>query len=476
MTERSVESVESAGPIEKTESSVPIIRKFISLRGEFFGGFFFNPYLPPETRLDRLRFRIATLCDGSHTLGEIKDIIGDDLDHSRDYIEDVVNNTIELLDRRCAINWREKKLRSPRRLRAKSSAPRQQERSKQLSAPLFVIWEVTGACNLKCKHCLSSSGRPHPNELNTEEARRLIDALEQMKVFNISFSGGEPLVRPDIFELLRYTSQRSVGMDLLTNGFMITPEAIERLNETDIFSVQVSLDGTESTHDNFRGIRGSYKRAIEAVKLLGEANFTVSISSAITKQNVNEVPQIIDSAIELGANLYKTTLFMPAGRGKGNIDELVLTPSEVKDFSHMLKEKKKEVGDKIVISNEDVYPWLSEKAMDGASNCIEADESRRIGCTAGNTSMYITPDGRMAPCPFLRDFEAGNVRTSTPKDIWNTSEMFAIFRNVKKGDLKGRCGDCELLGVSCYGGCRAAAYAHSGDLYAEDPLCWKHVA
>lgn len=476
MTKQNTESVESAGPIEKRGSSVPTIRRFIALREEYFGGFFYNPYLPPETRLDHLRFRIATLCDGSHTLGEIKSTIGNDLDHSKEYTDDVVDHTIELLDRRCAIHWRKEKLGSPREFWPDRSFAPRRERKKQLSAPLFVIWEITGACNLKCKHCLSSSGKPHPDELNTQEAKRLIDALEEMKVFNISFSGGEPLVRPDIFELLGYASQRRVGMDLLTNGYMITPKVIKRLNDTDIFSVQVSLDGTERTHDNFRGIKGSYERAIEAVRLLREANFTVSISSAVTKQNVNEIPRIIDLAVDLGANLYKTTLFMPAGRGKGNIDELVLTPSEVKDFSSMLREKKEEVGDKIVISNEDIYPWLKEKADDDISHGFEVDESHTIGCTAGNTSMYITPNGRMAPCPFLRDFEAGNVRKRTPKEIWDGSEMFNIFRNVRKGDLKGRCGDCDYLGISCYGGCRAAAYAHSGDLYAEDPLCWKDIA
>ncbi|MFX0185950.1 MAG: radical SAM protein [Candidatus Hodarchaeota archaeon] len=460
---------------EINESDVPILRSFIVLRKEYFGGFMFNPYLPPEIRLDHIRFKIAMLCDGRHTLLEIKNIIGNDLEHSRRYVDELVKGCINLFNNCCAVYWREEKLESPKNFSNLKDYILNGQENKQLSSPLFVIWEVTGACNLRCKHCLSDSGEPRPNELETREAKKLIDALAIMKVFNINFSGGEPLIRSDIFELLEYASQKRIGIDLLTNGALITKEVIDRLENTNIFHVQVSLDGIEKTHDNFRGIDGSYARSIKAIKLLRNANYSVAVSSTVTKQNIDEISKIVDLAIDLGVSVYKTTLFMPAGRGKSKEDELILSPQDVKRFTLMMIRKKKEVGDKITISNEDIYPWLTDNTNNKISDSFKVPGSSKIGCTAGNSSFYITPDGKITPCPFLRKFIAGDIREKNIKEIWNNSPIFDIFRNITRGDLKGKCSECEYLGVLCFGGCRASAFANKGDLYAEDPLCWKPI-
>jgi radical SAM protein with 4Fe4S-binding SPASM domain len=463
-------------PINKTDKSkVPILHSFIVLRQEYFGGFVFNPFLPPETRLDHIRFKIAALCNGKNNIGEIGNILENDLEHSKEYIETLVRDTINSLNKNCAIYWRNNKLEKVNNIAYFKKDRSISQQSRVYSAPLFVIWEVTGACNLRCKHCLSDSGRSKQNELNTSEAKRLIDTLEMMKIFNINFSGGEPLIRPDIFELLEYASEKKMGIELLSNGALITPEVIKKLENTNIFSVQISIDGLKNTHDAFRGIKGSFKRSINAIKLLKNANYGLSISSAVTRQNIDEIPEIIDSAIDLGANSYKTTLFMPTGRGKNNVDDLILTPHDVKRFTFMLLEKKKEVGDKIIISNEELYPWLIGNPNKTCSKSQKREDNAKIGCTAGNSSLYITPDGKITPCPFLSKFVAGDIRKGNLKRIWNKSSTFEIFRNITKGDLKGKCGNCEHLSVSCYGGCRAAAYAHSADIYAEDPLCWKEI-
>lgn len=461
---------------EIEECRVPILHSFIVLRKEHFGGYMFNPYLPPETRLDPIRFEIATLCDGRHTLEEIKKIIEKNLVHSKEYIDVLVNNNINSLNSQFAVYWREEKLESPIDFRFLNIDPSNLKYDRQLSAPLFVIWEITGACNLRCKHCLSDSGKPLPNELNTQEAKKLIDTLEMMKVFNISFSGGEPLIRPDIFELLEYASQKRIGIDLLTNGALITKEIIDCLENTNIFHLQVSIDGIGKTHDDFRGIKGSYERAVNAIKLLRDVNYGVAVSSAVTKQNIDEIPKIIDMAVDLGASSYKTTFFMPTGRGKGNVDDLIVTPKHIEKFTFMMIEKKEEIGDKINISCEIDYPWLVKGTDTEIFDSLKTEDSSKIGCTAGNSSFYITPDGKITPCPFLRKFVAGDIRIKDVKEIWDNSPAFDIFRNITRGDLKGKCSGCKYLGISCYGGCRAAALAHTGDLYAEDPLCWKHLA
>lgn len=443
----------------------------------------FNPFMPPEIRLDYIKFRVAVLCDGRHTLTEIKDVMENELEHSKEYVNMLVDGAINSFRNLCAVYWREDKLVNARdfgffkgdNLKVENNSWR-----RQLSAPLFVIWEVTRACNLKCRHCLSDSGERHPDELNTIEAKKLIDYLAAMKVFNINFSGGEPLVRPDMFELLEYASGKNISIDLLTNGFLITKEVINRLESTNIFHVQVSLDGMEKMHDSFRGIKGSYERAVNAIKLLRGADYEVCVSSTVTRENIDEIPEVIDAVVDLGVSSYKTTLFMPAGRGKRNISELVLTPEDVKKFTFMMIEKKKKVGNKISISSETDYPWLagdkgSKECYEGRTS-PEVDDSLKIGCTAGNSSFYITPDGKITPCPFLSKFQAGDIRKKDIRDIWDNSQTFDIFRNISRKNLKGKCSSCKYLGVSCFGGCRAAAFAHTGDLYAEDPLCWKNIA
>ena len=167
---------------------------------------------------------------------------------------------------------------------------------------------------------------------------------------------------------------------------------------------------------------------------------------------------------------------MPTGRGKSNIDKLVLTRQDVKDFTHMMTQKKKDVGKNIIIACETEYPWLVEGLDKKRLESMKLDDSSKIGCTAGSSSLYITPDGKIAPCPFLRDLTAGDARESDMKEIWDNSPTFDIFRNITRGSLKGMCSNCEYLGIMCYGGCRAAALAHTGDLYAEDPMCWRDLA
>jgi len=159
------------------------------------------------------------MCDGTYTIGEIKKAVASKLSHSDEYIDMLVNKTINFLNDKCAIHLQEEKLKKPMDFGFSGDTKAKSDRI--LSAPLFVIWEITGLCNLRCEHCLSSAGDPLPNELSTEEAMRLLDYLETMKVFNINLSGGEPLMRPDIFDIIDYASQKKFSIDLLTNGALV---------------------------------------------------------------------------------------------------------------------------------------------------------------------------------------------------------------------------------------------------------------
>jgi radical SAM protein with 4Fe4S-binding SPASM domain len=454
--------------------SRPILRSFILLRKEWFGGFLFNHYLPPEVQLDRVKFEIAQLCDGSHTLNDIRVYLSQRLDHSPEYLDILLCQTFDLLESRFAVYWRDEETATACTA-ILDPLDDDVPGSHHLSAPTFVIWEITGACNLRCRHCLSGSGKKVAGEVSTGTAKRIIDMCADMGVLTLNFSGGEPLLRTDIMEISSYASSKRMALELLTNGTMITEEVITGLNGTNVSSVQVSLDGLAPSHDLFRGRPGAFDQAMAGISALKEGGFTIAISAVIHRKNIREIPPLIDLAIDVGADLFKTTLFMPAGRGKQNELDLMLSPDDVKRFAELIREKEESVGDAIRVSTEQIYPWLMKEESRSNEGSSPPVYGLNLGCTAGNSSFYITPDGKAAPCPFLRNFIAGDLTKESARDIWRHSPTFDIFRTITSQKLEGKCADCIHLGKECYGGCRAAAYTYTGNLYAADPLCWYGV-
>jgi radical SAM protein with 4Fe4S-binding SPASM domain len=446
---------------------VPILRSSAILRPERFGGYLLNHYLPPEIPLDPIRFKIATLCDGVHTLDEIRKELTTALDHSGIYVNNLIAETLQRFDSKLLLYWREHKQNVPLDL------PRPLDKSinngDQLTAPLSVIWEITRRCNLKCKHCFSSSGRRRRQELTTAEAKTMIDTLAQQRVFYVSITGGEPLMRDDLFELLNYASERRLSIDLSTNGYLVNDDVIAAFKDTNVFTVQVSVDGLREEHDRFRGVRGSFARIEKAIELLRDAQFGVVVSTTINQTNLGQISDIIDWATSVGVRSFKTTLFMPKGRGKTNEKELALGPKDVKRLAQLMTTRRQELTGKMELSLESCYPWLMDERPPKGREWYEPE---RIGCAAGTTNLFITANGDVVPCPFLTEMVIGNVRNGDFENIWE-SESCAPFRALKTGDLKGKCGSCELLGLVCYGGCRAAALAKTGDIYGPDPYCWK---
>ncbi len=401
---------------EINTSDVPIIRSLMVLRKECFGGYMLNPYIPHEMKLDPIRFKIATLCNGEYSLKEIKKNIGDDLAHTKEYIDLMVETTIESFNRCMTVFWRKKKQKRPGQIRfSENDDSSSLTDHRHLSTPMFAIWEITKKCNLRCSHCLSDSGKQFPDELDTRAAKRVIDELEANKIFNLSLSGGEPLMRSDIFELLEYSSRKKIGVELLTNGTLITGETIDRLKNIRLFNVQISIDGIGDTHDNFRCSKGAYKSAVDAIRLLREAGYAVVVSTAVTRQNISQVSELIDMAVNLGVSAYKATRFMPAGRGSKHVAGLELTPMDAKKFDFMLINKKKEVGHKITINSEVIYPWLTN--VQENTIAFDVEDTSKIGCTAGNSSLYITSDGKIVPCSFLCNYISDDGRTQALKEI-----------------------------------------------------------
>lgn len=449
------------------DTQIPILKSYAVMRQEYFGGILFNCFLPPELKLDHIRFKIALMCNGEFSIRDIKNYLWHELNHSQEYVDYLVKSTLSQFDAQLLLYWRNTKINEPRDF-SDLSKPAMGSQYR-LSAPLTAIWEITRKCNLKCKHCFSNSGQPEFDELSLDEIKKAIDQLVNKKILYINFTGGEPLLRPDLFDILSYASSKRISINLSTNGFLINEEFLELLLKTNIFSVQISIDGLSELHDSFRGARGAFQRCLDAVHLLREADIIVEISTAVNKTNIVQISEIIDQVANAGASVFKTTLFIPVGRGKSHQKDLALTSDDVYKLAIIINKKEEEMKGRLFVENRSCYPWL----LDGTDLTDNIwIRSKNVGCSAGNTNIFIKSNGDVAPCPFLRDLTLGNLRKNTLDEIWE-SKVLDIFRNIHPGDLQGKCQNCEHLGIRCYGGCRAAALAYSGDLYGEDPFCWK---
>ena len=347
-------------------------------------------------------------------------------------------------------------------------------------APYQIVWDVTYACNLRCKHCYANAGKPLPDELTTEEAKRAIDIFDKAGVTILAFSGGEPLVRPDIFELARYAADKGMYVAMATNGTLITPEVARKMKESGIQFVQISLDGaTPETHDEFRGIPGAFERTIKGIKNAVKEGFFVEIATTATKSNYDEIPAIIDLAEELKVNWFMLYNFVPTGRGK-DIVERDLTPEQREELLKMLYHKNKETKVELLST----APQLARVALEEEykektgeilmpTHFYNAHLPGKLaslaefigGCGAGRFYMSMRPNGDLQPCVFL-PVKVGNIRKDNFEDLWLHNKILNELRNK---DLIKECNKCPYR-YYC-GGCRARAYGYFGDYLAPDPGC-----
>ena len=292
-----------------------------------------------------------------------------------------------------------------------------------LRAPVFVWWNITLACNLKCKQCYSASGKPHPNELNTEEAKQLIRELGDMRVFYIYFLGGEPLQRKDFFELLAYTRDCRMAAMLSTNGWFITPDIAKRLEQLDVMHARVSIDGaTAATHDAIRGVSGSFERAINAVRYLKQTTIPrVGISHTVLADNIGETESLIQQAVDLGVDEMQLVQLCNRGRAQksyaASIDQLT-------ELRQLFARYRKQLTGVINLSATDGI-YQSDAFLSG-----QGDTKYGIwGCPGTRTRASIEAEGTVQPC-ILNTTPAGNVREQSFAEIWQTSPVFVAMRTV----------------------------------------------
>lgn len=321
----------------------------------------------------------------------------------------------------------------------------------------IISWNATRRCDLNCLHCYRDAGEEASRELTTGEGKKLLDEIKKCGFQIMVFSGGEPLMREDIFDLIAYSSQIGLRPVLGTSGTMITPEVARKLKRAGALRLGISLDSVHpEVHDNFRQTPGSFDKAMKGMENCKAEGLEFQIHTTIVKQNQQEFEAIADLAVELGAEAHHIFFLVPTGRGEAIEDEALGRKAYEAQLQKIM-EKQKQL-------DIELKPTCAPQFMRIAAT---KDMPLRFtrGCLAGTSYCCITPVGDVNPCPYL-PLKVGNVLDMPFDKIWQESEIFTRMRTLEIG---GKCSKCEYLDICS--GCRARAYYYHGDYMAEDPWC-----
>ena len=362
----------------------------------------------------------------------------------------------------------------------------------------LVFWETTKACNLSCRHCRAVPRRAlGPTELTTRRAFDLIDEIARVARPVMVLSGGEPLFRPDLFDIAGYGVESGFRMALATNGTLVNERVAAKIADAGFSRVAISLDGAQAeTHDRFRGVPGSHQLALRGLRNLREEGVSIQINSTIARHNVGELPGLLDLALELGADALHLFMLVPVGCGLEMAPAEMLPADEYERVLHWFDDQSKtcpidlkatcaphyyriraqrlaEDRSRGDLTTSFIAPGTKAKAApaftthahSGASHGQALSATTR-GCLAGTSVCFISNEGRVYPCGYL-PISAGDTRVQRFADIWNDSPVFLDLRDPAA--LEGKCHDCRYHALC--GGCRARAYAATGSFLAEEPFC-----
>lgn len=383
----------------------------------------------------------------------------------------------------------------------------------------LVFWEVTKGCNLRCMHCRATATElSSPMDMPTGSALNIIDQIAAAAHPILVLSGGEPLFRSDIFQLARYATDKGLRVALATNGTLVTGDVASMIVDSGVRRVSISLDGADAiTHDSFRGIPGAFFAALDGLRNLKALEMSVQINMTIARHNAHQLPAVLELARNLGADALHTFLLVPVGCGVDIAAEQMVPPEEYERMlnwfydqslvggielkatcaphyfrvvrqRHAADRRAREATPKIVSPKtqplnsshaigptEMIMPGSTGIALQpvGARQAVGRPGSHPSdlnamtkGCLAGTGVCFITYEGEVYPCGYLPVI-AGDLRQQSFVEIWENSAVFQELRNAD--NLKGKCGCCEFRNVCT--GCRARAYAATGDFMDEEPFC-----
>ena len=389
----------------------------------------------------------------------------------------------------------------------------------EIFKPRLVFWEVTKGCNLRCVHCRATATElSSPSDLPTGAALRVIDEIASFASPILVLSGGEPLFRADIFQLARYGTDRGLRIALATNGTLVTKPVAQKIVDSGVRRVSMSLDGADAaTHDTFRGIPGAFQATLRGFRSLKELGMSMQINMTVTRHNAHQLPALFELARSIGADALHTFLLVPVGCGVDIAEEQMVAPDEYErilnwfydrslsgeielkatcapHYFRVAKQRQVEakkaaaaamqaeshdpnaIGptDMLIPSGTGIAlrphaPGANggrPGANGGGHGHPESMNAMTKGCLAGTGVCFISHEGEIFPCGYL-PVKAGDLRQQTFAEVWTSSEVFETLRDT--GNLQGKCGCCEFRNICM--GCRARAFAASGDMMAEEPFC-----
>jgi radical SAM protein with 4Fe4S-binding SPASM domain len=393
--------------------------------------------------------------------------------------------------------------------------------------PRLIFWEVTKGCNLRCIHCRASATELNsPSDLSTQAATGIIDQIAAAVNPILVLSGGEPLYRSDIFQLARYATDKGLRVALATNGTLVTKEVARMIVDSGVRRVSISLDGADSlTHDTFRGIPGAFEAAIYGLRNLRTLGMSVQINMTIARHNARQLPQVLELAKSLGADALHTFLLVPVGCGVDIAAEQMVAPAEYEQMLNWFYDRSLEgeielkatcaphyfrvvrqrrvaerraaaaasgpaethsqTGDGLSAIGPTEMMMPGSTGIELKANAAPASTAQNTGhpkghvgghpsdmnamtkgCLAGSGVCFISHEGEVYPCGYL-PVVAGDLRKQPFIEIWENSVVFQQLRDT--GNLKGKCGCCEFRNICM--GCRARAFAATGDYLDEEPFC-----
>ena len=374
--------------------------------------------------------------------------------------------------------------------------------------PRLIFWEVTKGCNLRCIHCRATATElSSPTDLPSVKALNLIEQISQYCSPILVLSGGEPLFRSDIFELASYATHWGLRVALATNGTQVSKEVARKIVESGVRRVSVSLDGADATtHDTFRGIPGAFDAALRGFRNLRELGMSMQINMTIVRHNALQLPAVLRLAIELDADALHTFLLVPVGCGAGIAAEQMVPADEYERILNWFYDRSKEGEIELKATcaphyfrvvrergaaerrSSSLTPFGPHRGVAGTGPAemtqpgsmgvalhpprtyshLHNDGTKAVtkGCLAGTGVCFISHQGEVYPCGYLPVL-AGDLRQQSFEEIWRSAAVFQQLRDTS--NLKGKCGRCEFRNVCM--GCRARAYAATGNYLDEEPFC-----
>jgi len=335
----------------------------------------------------------------------------------------------------------------------------------------LVAWEITRSCNLNCVHCRAAAERgPYPGELDTAKCFEILEQIARVGQPIVILTGGEPLLREDVFELAQHGTRLGLRMVMATNGTLVTPEIAERIKSCGIKRVSVSIDGASAEeHDQFRKVPGAFDASLESIEWLKKAGIEFQINTTVTRHNVHQIRDILDLAVKLGAVAHHIFLLVPTGRAK----EMVNQEIDALEYEKLLSwfyEMRNQVPLHLKATCAPHYYRILRQEAHARGEKVNFDtyglDAVTRGCLGGTSFCFISHDGIVQPCGYL-ELNCGDLKKSSFGEVWRDSQIFKRLRDFSA--YEGKCGRCEY--VKFCGGCRARAYENTGDYMAEEPLC-----